>query len=66
MRELLFSVTREDCDWTFQTAGGPGGQNSNKVATACRCVHRASGAVGFAREHRTQKLNRAAAFKRMA
>ncbi len=66
MKELLFSVTRDDCDWSFMPAGGPGGQHSNKCSTACRCTHRASGAVGFAREYRSQKQNRAAAFKLMA
>lgn len=65
-REKLFSVTAQDCDWQFFTAGGKGGQNQNKTSSACRVVHRPSGAVGESREHREQHQNKKAAFKRMA
>ena len=46
MRELLFSVTRDD--FTIQTfrAGGKGGQKQNKTDSGVRCIHNASGAVG--------------------
>lgn len=66
MKEKLFSVTAKDCEWQFFTAGGPGGQKQNKTASACRCIHKASGAVGESREHREQLQNKKAAFKRMA
>lgn len=65
-KTLLFSVTREDCDWDYFCAGGPGGQHQNKTASACRCTHRASGAVGISRDHRQQGQNKKEAFKRMA
>jgi protein subunit release factor B len=65
-RELLFSVTKKDLEITTFTAGGPGGQHQNKVATAVRIIHRASGAVGEARDSRSQHANIKAAFKRMA
>jgi len=65
-RDLLFSVTRADCDWEFLRGSGKGGQNRNKVSTACRCTHRASGAVGYAEDTRSQVDNRRLAFQRMA
>jgi len=65
-KELLFSVTANDCDWQFFCAGGPGGQHQNKTASACRCVHKASKATGESREHREQRRNKIEAFKRMS
>jgi len=65
-KERLLSVTASDCDFQYFTAGGKGGQNQNKVASACRVVHRPSGAVGESREHRHQLENKRAAWKRMA
>lgn len=64
--QLLFSVTAADCDWSTMTAGGPGGQHQNRSQTAVRCVHRASGAVGEARDAKSQVINRRSAFERMA
>lgn len=66
MKEKLFSVTSKDCEWEFFTAGGKGGQNQNKTASACRVRHVPSGAVGECREHREQLINKKTAFKRMA
>ena len=57
MRELLFRVTMKDCDRQTFRAGGKGGQNQNKRDTGVRIIHRASGAVGESREHRTQGQN---------
>lgn len=65
-KELLFSVTADDCDWMYFSAGGKGGQHQNKTASACRCRHKASGAEGISRDHREQRRNRVEAFKRMA
>ena len=64
--EKLFSVTLADCDVQTFKAGGPGGQNQNKRDTGVRVIHRASGARGESREHRTQLENKRAAFLRMA
>lgn len=66
MQKLLFSVTAKDCDWQEMTAGGPGGQHQNRKKTAIRCIHRASGAAGFSRVHKSQIENKREAFKRMA
>lgn len=65
-RELLFSVTKKDLRIDTFKSGGPGGQNQNKRDTGVRITHDASGAVGTAREHRTQEQNKKAAFRRMA
>lgn len=65
-RRRWFSITAKDC--TFQTyrGSGKGGQKRNKTDSAVRCIHPPSEAVGSAEEHTTQKLNKRAAFKRMA
>jgi ribosome-associated protein len=55
-----------DCDIEFIIAGGPGGQNRNKVSTGVRLTHRPSGMVITATERRSQSRNRDAAFERLA
>ena len=65
-RELLFSVTASDCDFQAFKGSGPGGQHRNKVATAIRCTHRDSGAVGVASDDKSQHRNKRVAFRRMA
>lgn len=64
--KLLFSVTKEDCDWHTFTVGGNGGSGKDTSNSGVRCVHRASGATGIGTDHRQQSKNRIAAFKRMA
>ena len=64
-KKLLFSVTADDCEWQTFRAGGKGGQHQNKTETGVRCIHRASGAVGEARDSRSQHDNKRAAFARM-
>ncbi len=64
-KRLLFSVTAEDCDWQTTRGSGPGGQHRNTTDTAVRCTHRASGAVGFASDNKSQRRNKEAAFERM-
>ena len=65
-RKLLFSVTAKDCRFKAFTGSGPGGQHRNKVATAIRCVHEPSGAVGTCTTHKSQHRNKKVAFGRMA
>jgi protein subunit release factor B len=65
MREILFSVTLDDCDVQTFRSGGKGGQNVNKRDTGVRIVHKESGAVGQATDERSQLQNKKLAFKRM-
>ena len=65
MREKILSLTKKDFEITHMRAGGPGGQHQNKTSSATRIVHRASGAVAEAREHRSQPQNTKAAFQRL-
>lgn len=64
-KELLFSVTKDDCRWDYYRSSGPGGQHRNKTSSAVRCTHKASGAVGECTEHRSQHQNKPIAFERM-
>ena len=64
-RALLFSITKKDLDVQTFRSGGKGGQNQNKRDSGVRIIHRASGAVGESREHRTQWQNKKAAFLRL-
>lgn len=65
-REHLLRITIADCRMETFRAGGPGGQNQNKRNTGVRIVHVPSGAVGEAREERSQLANKRRAFTRMA
>lgn len=53
-----FEVKESDLEWQFTKAGGPGGQNVNKVNTAVRLTHIPSGLTVFVREERYQARNK--------
>lgn len=62
---MLFSLGPKDFRIdTFRT-GGPGGQHQNKTESGVRITHIASGAVGVARDERSQMQNKRLAFQRL-
>lgn len=65
-KELLFSVTAKDCDWSYTRGTGSGGQKKNKTSSAVHCTHRASGAHGYSESSRSQLDNKRDAFRKMA
>jgi peptide chain release factor 2 len=56
-------IDEKDLEITAQTAGGPGGQHSNKVSSAIRLRHVPSGITIFVRAERDQHANRRIAMK---
>lgn len=65
-RELLFSVTAKDCEWSYTKGTGAGGQKRNKTSSAVHCIHKPSGAHGYSEASRSQHDNKRDAFVKMA
>lgn len=64
-KEKLFSIAKKDFTIQPFKGSGPGGQHKNKNATACRLIHKESGARAKSQVHKSFRQNRKEAFLKL-
>lgn len=64
-REVIFSARRKDFRVDTFRAGGPGGQNQNKIESGVRITHVPTHLSAESREDKSQHRNKRVAFQRL-
>ena len=65
-KESIFKATRKDFRIDTFKSGGKGGQHQNKTDSGVRITHIDTGLSAECREHRSQRQNKLAAFRKLA